>query len=84
MQGVRGMILFGVPNKGMTMSHLLPMVLGQPNVALVNALSPQSIYLSDLDEQFSGIALQRRMRIISIYETKRSQIPKVTYPSISQ
>jgi hypothetical protein len=76
------LFFFGVPNKGMMMSRLLPMVQGQPNVALVNALSPQSPYLPDLDEQFSGIALQRKMRIISIYKTKRSRIPQVIFPFV--
>ena len=54
LQDVWGLILFGVPNKGMMMSHLLPMVQGRPNAALVETLSTQSTYLSGLDEQLVG------------------------------
>jgi alpha-beta hydrolase superfamily lysophospholipase len=79
---IRGIILFGVPNKGMMMSHLLPMVRGHPNAALIRALSPKSIYLTDLDERFSGTVLRRRVRIISVFETKRTQIPKVISYSV--
>lgn len=46
-------IFFGVPNKGMQISHLLPMVEGRPNSHLVQLLSMGSEYLRGLDEQFS-------------------------------
>jgi hypothetical protein len=80
----REIIFFGTPNRGMHMRHLLPMVKGQPNASLVKLLSPTSVYLSQLDEQFSGLALIRDVRILSFYETKQSHttlvIPIVLSP----
>lgn len=74
---VREIILFGVPNRGMRISHLAPMVKGQPNESLVQQLSMNSACWKDLQEQFRGIALHRDMRLISVYETQQSQVPKV-------
>src|SRR5277367_3228294 len=76
---VRQVILFGVPNRGMKMSHLLPMVEGKPNAGLVEILSPKSTYLPKLDEQFNGIMLLRKVRLISVYETARTQVPTVIH-----
>ena len=53
------------------MSHLLPMIKGKPNAGLVEILSPESTYLLKLDEQFSGIMLLWKIRLISAYETAR-------------
>jgi hypothetical protein len=72
-----GAIFFGVPNKGMKTSHLLPMVDGQPNSKLIHVLSPASEYLPSLDVQFSGIATHRRIKIMSVYETKQSPTTQV-------
>jgi hypothetical protein len=76
-QDIRMIIFFGVPNKGMHMSHLVPMVKSQPNHVLVESLSPSSNYLVDLDKNFSGIALFRNIRLISAFETERSPTPVV-------
>jgi hypothetical protein len=72
LQKVRMVIFFGVPSKGMKMSYMLPMVDGQPNKQLVEALSdnPQNEYLSWLNNSFHGIALFRHLRLISAYETQ--------------
>ena len=74
---VRMIFFFGVPNQGMYMSHLLAMVGDQPNEGLVKELSNNSDYLSMLDIQFSGLAVFRATRFISVYETKRSRTTKV-------
>lgn len=79
LDAVRQVILFGVPNRGMRMSHLLPMVEGKPNAGLVEILSPESTYLPKLDEQFSSIMLLRKIRLISVYETSRTQVPTVNH-----
>lgn len=50
LESIRGIILFGVPSRGMHMSHFLPMVEGHPNESLIKLLSPDSSYLSDLDQ----------------------------------
>jgi hypothetical protein len=77
LNNVRIIFFFGVPNQGMYMSHLLAMVGDQPNEGLVNELSNNSDYLSMLDIQFSGLAVFRATRFISVYETKRSRTTKV-------
>jgi|ERR1700722_3030797 hypothetical protein len=77
LNNVRIIFFFGVPNQGMYMSHLLAMVGDQPNEGLVKELSKNSDYLSMLDIQFSGLAVFRATRFISVYETKRSRTTKV-------
>ena len=69
---IKMIIFFGVPSKGMELSHLLPMVDGQPNSDLIQLLSPDSEYLSSLNQRFSNIAALRDIRLISAYETKHS------------
>ena len=61
----------------MRQSNLLPMVKGYPNEALINALSPESHYLVDLDDQFSGMTSIRKLRLVSVYETRRTQTVQV-------
>jgi hypothetical protein len=72
LQKMKLSIFFGVPNRGMQVKHLLSMVKGYPNEALVNTLSIDSSYLNMLDEGFAGISAFRTMRIVSAYETRRS------------
>jgi triacylglycerol esterase/lipase EstA (alpha/beta hydrolase family) len=72
LQKIKMTVFFGVPNRGMQVTHLLSMVKGQPNEGLVNTLSVDSPYLNILDEGFAGIAAYRSMRIVSAYETKRT------------
>lgn len=69
---IRSVVFFGVPNQGMKVSYLLPMVEDQPNAHIVHLLSTDSDYLQSLDRQFSGIVTHRGVRIMSVYETKRS------------
>ncbi|EXJ73272.1 uncharacterized protein A1O5_03032 [Cladophialophora psammophila CBS 110553] len=70
-------IFFGVPNRGMKISHLLPMVQHQPNEPLVKSLAEGSPYLEGLDAQFCGISSMRNIEIVSIYETQKSLTPKL-------
>ncbi|KAK3360460.1 hypothetical protein B0T25DRAFT_535690 [Lasiosphaeria hispida] len=73
LESVRRVIFFGVPNRGMQISHLLPMVHDRPNNHLTQLLSTESDYLEELDHQFSGILEHRGIDIMSVYETKRSE-----------
>jgi hypothetical protein len=77
LKSIKMIFFFGVPSKGMHMSHLLPMVEGQPNGDLIQMLSPGSSQLSSLSQHFSNIATLHRIRLISAYETKRSRTTKV-------
>ncbi|KAK9413454.1 putative NACHT domain-containing protein [Seiridium unicorne] len=69
---IKGAIFFGVPNLGMEQSHLLAMVNGQPNAAIIADLSVNSQYLCQLDKQFSGIAYLQGVQLYWAYETRKS------------
>ena len=81
---IRMTCFFGVPSHGMHIEHLLAMVKEQPNQGLVESLSTESRYLPEVDIQFSGLAVFRAIRFISVYETRRSLTTKVMskYPPI--
>lgn len=75
---VKRVIFFGVPNRGMRISHLLPLVEQQPNEPLVQTLAEGSSYLEHLDAQFYGISSMRQVDLVSIYETHKSPTPQVS------
>lgn len=75
LNSVKGLAFFGVPHKGMEISHLLAMVAKQPNEDLISrTLSTDSKLLSDLDQQFANIALRLNDNIKVFYETAESQL----------
>lgn len=78
MPKIKGVIFFGVPNRGMRISHLLPLVEHQPNEPLVQSLREGSFYLEHLDARFHGISSMRQIDLVSIYETQKSPTPKVS------
>ncbi|RWA04471.1 hypothetical protein EKO27_g10640 [Xylaria grammica] len=71
-RSVQGAVFFGTPNHGMEQSHLMALVKGQYNEQLVADLSPNSIYLQQLDKQFTGLSFLRQLRLYWCYETKAS------------
>lgn len=78
LNSVKGLVFFGVPHKGMEISHLLAMVTKQPNEDLIGrTLSADSKLLSELDEQFANIALRLTVKIRFVYETVESQLTEV-------
>ena len=78
LNSVKGLVFFGVPHKGMEISHLLAMVAKQPNEDLISrTLSADSKLLSELDEQFADIALRLNDNIRVVYETAESQLTEV-------
>ena len=78
LNSVKGLVFFGVPHKGMEISHLLAMVAKQPNEDLISrTLSADSKLLSELDEQFANIALRLKYNIRVVYETAESQLTEV-------
>ena len=81
LSSIKMVFFFGVPNRGMHMSHLLSMVKGQPNETLIQLLSPNSDYLSSLNYHFSGIAQIRTIRLVYAYETKLSRTTQVCVSS---
>ena len=78
LNSVKALVFFGVPHKGMEISHLLAMVAKQPNQDLISrTLSADSKLLSELDEQFANIALRLNNNIRVVYETAESQLTEV-------
>jgi triacylglycerol esterase/lipase EstA (alpha/beta hydrolase family) len=67
---VKQVIFFGVPNRGMQISHLLPIVKHRPNKPLIRALCKESPYLAQFSEQFLAISLTREMDLVSAYESR--------------
>lgn len=74
LEAVKGLVFFGVPHRGMEISHLLAMVAKQPNEDLISrTLSPHSALLRELEVQFSEIASRLYQNIRFLYETAESQ-----------
>lgn len=72
LKDVKCAFFFGVPSKGMHISHLMALVEDQPNGTLIRNLSTGSDYLLNLGDKLSGISLYRSIRLISAYETETS------------
>ncbi|KAF3065389.1 Ankyrin repeat domain-containing protein 50 [Trichoderma lentiforme] len=71
-KSIRGMLFFGVPNKGMPVSHWIPMVEGQPNRFFIEQLRPTSDILRAIRNDFCRVFTFRSSKIYSFYETKES------------
>ena len=75
---IKGILMFGVPSQGMKISHLLTVVRNSPNESLIKALGPQSSYLAQLSQKHVDISLLRTIRLVSFYETERTQLVEVS------
>ncbi|KAB8336679.1 hypothetical protein FH972_020990 [Carpinus fangiana] len=75
LETVTAIVLFGVPNRGMNIANLLSIV-AESNVddTLIRLLGPSSSYLDDLERQCDGVASLKNIRIVSVYETKKSPV----------
>lgn len=79
LKSIRGILFFGVPNQGMKIESLLPMVQNQPNENLIRTLRHNSERLIEQSQQFlkrfqgewRGIDLDI-VKIFCFYETRRS------------
>ena len=79
LESVKGLIFFGVPHKGMEISHFLAMVAKQPNEDLISrTLSPDSALLPELDREFFRFASGINQNIRFVYETAESQLTEVS------
>lgn len=70
-----GFLFFGVPNYGMAIESLVPMVRDQPNRSLLESLGRNSALLRCHQEQFLAIFMSNPVQIIGFYETKLSRTP---------
>ena len=72
-QSTYGILFFGVPNQGMNIGSLLPMVGSQPNVPFLTLLSKDSGNLQGLIDRFRTTFDFKDSEIISFYETDASR-----------
>ncbi|GME48380.1 protein serac1 [Neofusicoccum parvum] len=72
LKSIRGLLLFGVPNRGMATESLLPMVEGQPNRPLVDALAEGNGTLRAQADGFPAAFAFRDAEIVAFYETSQS------------
>lgn len=84
LEKIKGAIMFGVPNFGMEVSHLMAMTKHQANDALIQDLSRRNAgsYLKPLHESFDGLIFVRHILIYWAYETKETPTPKVRFLSL--
>ena len=78
LRSIKAVLMFGVPSKGMLISHLAAVVKDHPNEQLIQTLQSESPYLRKLHEQYYEYMSLRDIRLISFYETQQSQLLKVT------
>lgn len=77
----KGAIFFGVPSQGLDVSDLQIMLQGQPNKdTLIKEISNESSFVEILEEQFSGIAHLRKMKLLWAYETETTPTIAVCFP----
>ena len=67
-----GLLFFGVPNRGLDIESLLPMVDGQPNEILLRSLGVRTQLLRDQSREFSEAFTSEASDVICFYETKLS------------
>lgn len=68
-----GFFFFGVPNLGMAIESLVPMVGDQPNRSFLETLGRNSALLRCHQEQFWAVFRSSRVQILGFYETKLSR-----------
>ena len=77
LNGVYGILFFGVPNHGLKNDALLTMVKSQSTKRLVTDLGEESTYLDRLSEDFARVFDLRGSEIASYYETRATNTVQV-------
>ncbi|KAL0256742.1 hypothetical protein SLS55_009139 [Diplodia seriata] len=73
-RAIAGIMFFGVPNQGMAIKSLVPMVGDGPNRALVESLGPNSHVLRTQSQAFLEILDSAvAFHVVNFYETKMSR-----------
>lgn len=82
MRQIAGVLFFGVPNDGMDITSLIPMVNDQPNRSLLESLSAINSQVLRIQEgSFAKLLTQTAFNIFYFYETRES--PTAVQVSIS-
>ncbi|KAL1622376.1 hypothetical protein SLS54_004940 [Diplodia seriata] len=72
LEAVLGILLFGVPNQGMDVKSLVPMVGDQPNRYLVESLGQSSEILRHQERTFQKVFDFKESMVFSFFETVKS------------
>ena len=73
LDSIYGALFFGVPNQGMAIESLVPMVQGQPNLSLCYSLSKVSQVLRQQNHDFlRAFNYEGSSEITGFYETMQS------------
>jgi hypothetical protein len=72
LDSIYGALFFGVPNQGMEIASLFPMVKDQPNQALLHSLGKESQILRNQCREFPKAFDYQDSEIICFYETEMS------------
>ncbi|KFX91129.1 hypothetical protein O988_07900 [Pseudogymnoascus sp. VKM F-3808] len=78
LQSIYGALFFGVPNQGMEIASLVPMVAGQPNQALLHSLGKESQLLRNQFREFPEAFDSKDSEIFCYYETEMSRTAILT------
>lgn len=74
MRYIYGCVFFGVPNDGMDIESLIPMVTDQPNRFLLESLNAMNSQISRLQRpSFSKLLDENRLELFCFYETRLSR-----------
>jgi hypothetical protein len=82
-RAIYGLFFFGVPNDGMNIKALKPMVREQPNEEFIMSLADNSQLLRNLRKEFSDTLSPeafKSIQIILFYETQKSKSPTQVDP----
>jgi hypothetical protein len=72
LDSIYGALFFGVPNQGMEIASLMPMVKDQPNQALLHSLGKESQILRNQCRDFPKAFDYKDSEVICFYETEMS------------
>lgn len=81
---IYGILFFGVPNRGMSMESLVPMVGNQPNRFLLETLRVESEVLQKQTNLFLNEFQFPDSEILCCYETKRSPTAQQVRPNLQK
>lgn len=72
LKSICGILFFGVPNQGMDIQALIPMVGDRPNRYLLETLNRASERLEIQEKEFRRASASQGFEIVSFYETSTS------------
>lgn len=73
LENIRGLLLFGVPNRGMDIRSLVSIVGNNPNRFLLEVLSTTSHVMQEYTAEFLNCFTSRKAIVYSFYETRLSR-----------